>query len=480
MSEHQMGNQARRMGRLPSTLTALALVLALSGCSMMPDMPDLPDMPDMPDAPSWVNPFNWFDDDDDMGSLPKAPGQSTQASSGDKPFPKLTAAPAAKTPSSANSREKLANSLVADRDNARYTNQNLRAGNERMAAAPPPPKPAPLRQTKTSPPAVAKQQLAAVPAAKGTAARLASPALPPAPQRVASAATGARESSGGSGALTDVPSIVQRRGNLPPPPAPVTEVSGGAIPQVAQQSGGMARTPALPKPPTAVALKSVPTITGVSRPEAIKFIPPATQVATAMVPSVQVNLPVGPDQSVLTQTYATLLAAQGSSVVRHPGSFFNAPNVAPILGEWPTVVPGVVRQAFNVSLRGADQGVAPQPQMSNATMLIRFRHGSTRLSAGEKQRLGNVASQAKGSGRTILVVGHASQRTRDMDADSHRLVNFQISLDRATAVSMELTRLGVPAEAVMVVARSDNEPLSYEYMPAGEAENRRAEVYIEY
>ena len=138
MSEHQMGNQAPRMGRLPSTLTALALVLALSGCSMMPDMPDLPDMPDMPDAPSWVNPFNWFDDDDDMGSLRKAPGQSTQASSGDKPFPKLTAAPAAKTPSSANSREKLANSLVADRDNARYTDQNLRAGNERMAAAPPP------------------------------------------------------------------------------------------------------------------------------------------------------------------------------------------------------------------------------------------------------------------------------------------------------------------------------------------------------
>ncbi|MFP6705823.1 MAG: hypothetical protein VCE75_07295, partial [Alphaproteobacteria bacterium] len=63
MSEHQMGNQARRMGRLPSTLTALALVLALSGCSMMPALPD------MPDAPSWVNPFSWFDDDDDMGSL---------------------------------------------------------------------------------------------------------------------------------------------------------------------------------------------------------------------------------------------------------------------------------------------------------------------------------------------------------------------------------------------------------------------------
>jgi len=355
-----------------------------------------------------------------------------------------------------------------------------------MAAAPPPPKPAPFRQTKTSPPAVAKQQLAAVPATKGTAARLASPALPPAPQRIASAATGAPKSSGGSSALTDVPSIVQRRGNLPPPPAPVAEVSGGATPQVVQQSGGMARTPALLKPPTAVALKSVPAIAGVSRPEAIKLIPPATQVATAMVPSVQVNLPVGPDQSVLTQTYATLLAAQGSSVVRHPGSFFNAPNVAPISGQWPTVVPGVVRQAFNASLRGAAQGVAPQPQMSNATirrlpsahMLIRFRHGSTRLSAGEKQRLGNVASQAKGSGRTILVVGHASQRTADMDYAKHKLVNFGVSLDRANSVAGELRRHGLASEQIVVQAKGDSEPLYFEFMPHGEAQNRRVEVFV--
>ena len=80
----------------------------------------------------------------------------------------------------------------------------------------------------------------------------------------------------------------------------------------------------------------------------------------------------------------------------------------------------------------------------------------------------------------MRVIGHASQRTRDMDSAEHRWVNFQLSLDRATAVSMELTRLGVPAEAMMVIARADNEPLTYEYMPEGEAENRRADVYIEY
>jgi outer membrane protein OmpA-like peptidoglycan-associated protein len=173
-------------------------------------------------------------------------------------------------------------------------------------------------------------------------------------------------------------------------------------------------------------------------------------------------------------------------VVRHPGSFFNAPNVAPISGQWPTVVPGVVRQAFNASLRGADQGVALQPQMSNATirrlpsahMLIRFRHGSTRLSAGEKQRLGNVASQAKGSGRTILVVGHASQRTADMDYAKHKLVNFGVSLDRANSVAGELRRHGLASEQIVVQAKGDSEPLYFEFMPHGEAQNRRVEVFV--
>ena len=111
---------------------------------------------------------------------------------------------------------------------------------------------------------------------------------------------------------------------------------------------------------------------------------------------------------------------------------------------------------------------------------IAFSIGSTAINSADRAALKQVAKLHQQFGGIVRVIGHASQRTRDMDADSHRLVNFQLSLDRATAVSMELTRLGVQAQAVMVVARSDNEPLSYEYMPAGEAENRRADVYIEY
>ena len=111
---------------------------------------------------------------------------------------------------------------------------------------------------------------------------------------------------------------------------------------------------------------------------------------------------------------------------------------------------------------------------------IPFSTGSAALNSSDRGALKQVAKLHQQFGGIVRVIGHSSQRTRDMDSDSHRLVNFQLSLDRASVVSMELTRLGVPAEAMMVMARSDNEPLSYEYMPAGEAENRRADVYIEY
>jgi len=111
---------------------------------------------------------------------------------------------------------------------------------------------------------------------------------------------------------------------------------------------------------------------------------------------------------------------------------------------------------------------------------IPFEIGSSSLSSADRSALKSVVKLHKKFGGVVRVIGHSSRRTRDMDASRHQMVNFQLSLDRATAVSVELARLGVPSQAVMVMSRSDNEPLTYEYMPRGEAENRRADVYIEY
>jgi outer membrane protein OmpA-like peptidoglycan-associated protein len=219
-------------------------------------------------------------------------------------------------------------------------------------------------------------------------------------------------------------------------------------------------------------------------------------------PSVQVNLPLGQDQSILAQTFNSTLSAQISPVVRQPGNVFNAPNAAPIGGQWPTLVPSVVQQAFNASLDGSARGVqgvrggqtvagvlAPvmqSPLMSNAVVrrlpgapvLIRFKHGSTRLSAAEKKLLSQLANQARQEGKMIYVVGHASQRTGDMDYAKHKIVNFNVSLDRANSVAGELRRVGVASTQIIVQAKGDAEPLYFEFMPDGEAKNRRVEVFV--
>ncbi|MFP6746601.1 MAG: OmpA family protein [Alphaproteobacteria bacterium] len=491
----------RGAARMVPKLTALALVLAVAGCSRMPSLSDLPDVPDLPD---WANPVSWvdglFDGGDDVETLPKAPTVARGTPDSGQPYPKLSSAPAPKPASSSESRRELARSLVADRENARYTEQNLRAGDQRVAAAPPPLKTAPVGQAKPSVPMAAKQS-AAVPAARGTAPLPAPPSLPPAPARMA----GTQDSS----RLTNVSSIVQRRGGLPPPPAPITEVSRGAIPQIVQRPGQtlgekqVAGLAALPKPPAI--MPSAPPMAAAAAPSGtapLILIPPTTPMPAAMPPSVRVNLPLGPGQSILAQTFAASLAAQNSPVLQQPGNIFNAPNAAPISGQWPTVVPPSVRQAFNASLDGPAQGVRAasagrfsqasrmpliaSPQMSNAALrrlpgapvLIRFRHGSTRLSGREKQRLAQIASTAKGGGGTIYVVGHASQRTGDMNYARHKMVNFGVSLDRANRVAGELRRRGVAAEMIVVQAKGDTQPLYFEFMPDGEAKNRRVEIFI--
>jgi outer membrane protein OmpA-like peptidoglycan-associated protein len=496
----------------------LVLTLALAGCAQTPD---------------WVNPVNWFDGmggmfdgmfdgmfSDDVDELPPAPKASAKTPGADKPYPKLgqTQEPS-NTGSSPEARKKLANSLLADRDNAKYTNQDLRAGSQRLAVVPPPPKPALVPMAKPMAKQAAPERIrdvpgkrmAAVPATEGTSARSELPSLPTAPARIAGRADSGDGTTASYG-LTRLPSIVQRRGGPPPPPTPVAEASRRPIPQIVQKrsratSGQrLAGTAALPRPPATIsapasapgsaATSVMAPAPAVAAPTAPRLLPPPTravaqiagQGGAAMAP-VQINLPLGQDQSILAQTFATLLAAQGSPVVIQPGDVFYASNATPIGGQWPTIVPGVVQQAFNASLNVTDRDVQSSiasPQMSNAALrrlpgapgLIRFGHGSTRLSGKEKKYLRQVAKQVQREGKMVYVVGHASQRTGDMNYAKHKLVNFNLSLDRANRVARELRRRGVASDRIVVQAKGDTEPLYFEFMPDGEAQNRRVEVYV--
>jgi outer membrane protein OmpA-like peptidoglycan-associated protein len=109
---------------------------------------------------------------------------------------------------------------------------------------------------------------------------------------------------------------------------------------------------------------------------------------------------------------------------------------------------------------------------------VYFGNGSSRLSSDDQQVLQQVVQLQRIQGGVLRIVGHASQRTGNMDALAQDQINKRVSLERATAVAQALVTLGVQPMLVQVAAAGDGQTLYSESTPAGEAGNRRAEVYL--
>ncbi len=146
--------------------------------------------------------------------------------------------------------------------------------------------------------------------------------------------------------------------------------------------------------------------------------------------------------------------------------------------------PARSRRALRASPAGAPRSLAEfDPTGVRGTYqvaTILFDNGSANLDADDRRILRQVVNQQRQTGGTIRVVGHASSRTRNMDVVQHKMVNFQISVARADAVARELMKLGSPPDSLFVGAASDSEPVYEEFMPTGEAGNRRAEIFIDF
>ena len=109
---------------------------------------------------------------------------------------------------------------------------------------------------------------------------------------------------------------------------------------------------------------------------------------------------------------------------------------------------------------------------------IFFDNGSSKLKADDKRILRAVTRLQRKNGGKLWIVGHSSARTRNLPPVKHKMVNFQVSAARADRVVSELVRMGINKEDIQIAAVSDAEPIYYEFMPSGEAGNRRAEVYL--
>ncbi len=126
----------------------------------------------------------------------------------------------------------------------------------------------------------------------------------------------------------------------------------------------------------------------------------------------------------------------------------------------------------------SNQGALPLPSSATRVATILFGNGSSALDTRDREILSAVARLQKQNNGTLRVIGHASQRTKNMDASRHRSTNLKMSVNRAESVASALRNLGVAADNILVAAVGDTEPVYREVMPSGEAGNRRTEIYL--
>ncbi len=101
-----------------------------------------------------------------------------------------------------------------------------------------------------------------------------------------------------------------------------------------------------------------------------------------------------------------------------------------------------------------------------------FPSGSTRIDPSGKEALRQLAGALKNNPDIdILVEGHT-------DSDGSELANWNLSVDRAVAVTQILTQFGVSPQRLTAAGRGENMPVATNNTAAGKAQNRRTEIVI--
>ncbi|RKQ73030.1 outer membrane protein OmpA-like peptidoglycan-associated protein [Oceanibaculum indicum] len=415
----------RRQGRGAKIgLMATAGLILLAGCSSVPDA---------------VNPVEWYKGATGLFEDDAAPAKDQAAreqTASDSSYPNLGSVPARPTDISTPSERRAAQQgLVADREQARYTDQQpsnaVTTGSGQVSTST-----TSTARTETRPPAPpaaapAPAAPAAAPAAAEPAPAAAAPSAPPA-ARIAARAEPSETVSAGAAMME------RRRQEVLAERAAARSTDSTPQQSSGQSSGQVAEQPRTTTPQPE------------ARPEA-----PATRTETAQAPSA--SAPTGPTAA---EVYREQFAR----------------SAAPVATRSTEAQPAATEPAAPAPVP-APTGKAG---ISYLAATILFGHGSTTLDPSESDSLRKVAAEHRKTGGTLRIVGHASSRTTDMRPLQHQLANFQVSVSRAEAVAQELRRLGVPAKSMEVVGVGDSQPIYYEVMPAGEAGNRRVEIFVDY
>lgn len=431
------------------SLLIAGAIAVLGGCSSVPDA---------------VNPVEWYKGTRDWvtGSDNEVEVKQAEAKpvpGADKPFPTLNAVPDRPAPSIEAERENMASTLVADRDAARYTDEKFR------------------RQT--------------IAVAEGTLPR---PPSAPTPKVTTAAANSApKPVSATIGAAPRVPtaspvSAVPSQNQVAAVPSTLPPAISRA-PAVIMSNQPVTTANALPRRDSVVAIPVVPHQPVPVEPVRVTVPPPRAALpgarqAAAVPPLTSLPSPprIPPIPRAVPPPPSPLSAIEPSG--GSPGGQAGGGPTFTQANRFSPNFPAQVAPAQPQQLAALPQGFA-QPSaltptdLSAPAAVIRFATGSARIGSRDRRSIRQVYEAYRARRGRIHVLGHASSRTRNMNRVRHQLANFQISYDRARSVADELVRLGVDPSAIVVNAMSDQHPAFFEVMPAGEAGNRRAEIFLE-
>ncbi len=471
------------VARATKRLGAVLLVAGLAACSTAPD---------------WARPGLIYGDDAEAA----AADPNTE-----RDFPELADVPG-EVPARSSDAElrEAADGLAADRERARYSDEVLRGGTGTPA-------PAPRSAAPSAIPALPAATLTAPASTAAAASAVSDDGVIPVPPR------GGRPSltSGEVAAEQVVEPVTQAVETAPvvveatPAPAPApqaaaptpVETSQATVATAAVASTETVRRPAVPAVPTSSRVSSTsqaasapaatpnyrerpPAPAPVSEPAVQAAVAPTPRVAPATTSVPRSNSTFEASSApaltqealeaagpIVSSRYGAAGTPTGSADPEDPVEV----NLDALRGLGP-LGPGASLEPVQT----APNGVAYANQGGPGNIppyVVSFGHGSTGLNAEDRQKIAAAAASAAAYSGIVRVVGHASSRTGDLDVGQHLLANFNVSMKRATAVANELIRAGVDPARVIVEAKGDTVPVYYESMPAGEAGNRRAEIFIE-
>ena len=524
-------NGGRRLRISASPIITLAAMLVLTGCSSVSGMYD--------DTTDTVG--GWFSSDEPQATAPSDPSTADQpypnlASVPERPTPSTTAEERAAIQQGLvadRDSARYTDSADASAPEAPPRRRSTATAQPAMPSSAPERAPAPS----AAPPAAPSAQVAAAPAPDQVAVVKSSP--PPAAPTVATPppATVASPSAVPSSSSDNTEPSSGEQSNLwprrpAPEPASATPVttanvsdahaqvienpesparavaaesrmpaSTAAVPRTSMapsgrqlDSAGNQPTAAVASPPRASTSASTksddgPEITrtlistekvhrsadGTVLNETVSAARPGTPAPTASAPTASApvaSVPSAPAPSTPAPS-DTVVASVPPSVTQRRSDTTSMPSSAPnsVPDQSPSViVDGAQLEQYQIGFTGPAYLVGT----------VNFAHGSSAITAAEREMIRNIAAAAQQSNAYIRVIGHASARTAEMELSSHELVNFQESMDRAQSVADALVGAGVPRDRVLVEAMSASQPLFYESMPSGEAGNRRAEILFQY